>query len=257
MEPKPASPVLQTGHAFALSAVAILTLHEGTGQPGIIQGPHGDGTPVTAPVTTFWNGAVEGTWITNSEGTGLRWSALTTPLRPGVNSGSSGAWLPTGDMTLLLVRGKLNSTLLNGIFWRGGDNAGDWDIYLPYVDGTLYFDYGGQAGANRLTKAGLTYSTSSIDYWVFTAGAAGSAIWQNGVKQNSQGTGITKNASSSPPYIGQTVGETQDLNFLQINDSQWDDATIEAWFDEPYEHLIEPAPTTFPTHHYNQQRRGA
>ena len=235
---KPAVPVLQTDHAFALTAVAILPLSEGTGQPAIIQGPHGDGSPVTAPVTTFWDGATPGTWITNSEGAGLRFGVLTSPLRMGADAGAGGAWVPAGDVTLLLVRGKLTG-VHNEIFFQGGA-GGRWDIYLPYVDTVLYFDYGGQSSPNRLTKSGLTYSTSTIDYWAFTAGAAGSAIWQNGVKQNSQATGISRTASTSPPYIGKAA-ESQDVNFLQVNDSQWDDATIQAWFADPYAHLINAA----------------
>ena len=241
-QPKPSSPLLNPTHSFALTAVAILALAEGTGQPAIIQGPHGGGTPVTGPVTTFWDGATPGTWITNSEGAGLRFGVLTSPLRLGASAGASSAWVPTGDMTLLIVRGKTTG-VLNERFFRAGSSSGSFDIYLPYSDGVLYFDYGGTSAPNRLTKSGLTYSTSVIDYWAFTAGAAGSAIWQNGVKQASQATGISR-SGNTPPYLGYAP-ESQDVNFLQINDSQWDDATIAAWFLDPYAHLI-----TAPTRRY-------
>lgn len=229
--PKPATPHLDPTHPFNLTAVAVLALTEGTGQPAMIQGPHGGGSPVTAPTATFWGGATHPTWITNSEGTGLRFGASTNSLGLGVDSGTVGTWMPTGDMTMLLVRGKLDTTL-DSIFFRHG-SSGDFDIYLPFTDGVLYFDYGGTSSPHRLSKSGLSYPASRIDYWVFTAGGAGSAVWQNGTKQASQGTAITRTGSNLTPFLAQSV-ESQDVNFWQINDSQWDDTLIASWFANPY-----------------------
>jgi len=229
---KPSNPVLNTSHPFALSAVALLPLSEGTGQPAIIQGPHGG----SAPTTTVWAGT-PATWITNSEGAGLRFSLLTSGLLLGVND-INGTWFPTIG-TVLLVRGKLDGTLPVERFFRadGGTVA---NIYLPYNDGVVYFDWGSTSAPNRLTKSGLTFSTSSIDKWVFTAGASGSAIWQNGAKEASQSTGISRTAGTYTPVVGYAA-EAQDVNFFQVNDTVWDDATILAWFADPYAHLTTSA----------------
>lgn len=64
--------------------------------------------------------------------------------------------------------------------------------HLPYSDGTVYFDFGGATGSNRLTKSGLT---SYNGIWSFTAGPAGMSMWLNGVKLAESTTAVTRDNS--------------------------------------------------------------
>ena len=92
--------------------------------------------------------------------------------------------------------------------------------------------------------AGLTFTTT-VEYWVLTAGASGSAIWQNGVKVASQATAIARTAGG-----GEVVnlndnstgasGDLQEINFVQMIDGQWSDDLCRWWSAEPYVHLSVP-----------------
>lgn len=63
----------------------------------------------------------------------------------------------------------------------GGSQLG---VFIPFSDGKVYFDFGGSTeGTNRLSVAGLSFSDS--DVFVFTVGARGMEIWQNGIKRAS------------------------------------------------------------------------
>src|SRR5206468_3154902 len=106
-----------------------------------------------------------------------------------------------------------------------GNATGSWGgtssclVLTPYSDGTCYWDFGGTSGANRLTAAGLTFSTTVPERWIVTAGPQGSAIWQNGIKVASQATAISRVAESVTAALnnsdvpGAAAQDIEEFNF--------------------------------------------
>lgn len=99
---------------------------------------------------------------------------------------------PTGPASVVLHYRKLDTTnRVSGAF--GFANVGTGPIlgcHLPYSDGTVYWDYGGNtAGTTRLSVAGLSFGD---DVWVFTTGARGMEIWQNGILRASNAANPTR-----------------------------------------------------------------
>lgn len=108
--------------------------------------------------------------------------------------------LPTGPATVVLHYKRLDGTNRAagavGLQWTG-NHANNFGVTLPWSDGVIYFDYGGFAeGSTRLSmsSAGLTFGD---DVWVFTTGARGMEIWQNGIKRASNGGNPTRTAAAS------------------------------------------------------------
>ena len=227
--PKPANPVLNPSSPYAQHLLLMLPLTEGTGQPGVILGA--DGVTAGAPSVTTWT-ASAGTWSTNSDGTCLHQTG-TNPLRIGTDS-TSGAWLPTGDCTICVIRGRSGSFPSTG-FWASGittvGNTKAFSLLIPRNSGATRWQYG---SASPL-EAALTapYALDPPDILVVTAGAAGRSIYKNGVLKNSSATPVTR-TSDTTSLLLMNAPETQDLNFFQIFGTQWDDATVAAWSADPY-----------------------
>lgn len=161
-------------------------------------------------------------------------------------------WLPTQHITILIIRRKLDTTnrncnTINSVTNRSSVDTSQLAIAMPLSDGVIYWDFGWNGGAapNRFTKSGLSFSTTIPEKWVFTAGERGMAIWQNGVKVASHSTAVTRTATTgtADKFLincsnpSSSFGDVQEINFLQINDVQWDDALCQAWSVEPYAHL--------------------
>ncbi len=237
--PKPAIPVLNLGSPFAQGLVLVVPFTEGSGVPAVL--------PASLGVTLTAVGSP--TWATNSAGIAGQFLAT----GDGWRSAAESSWMPTAAMTMAVIKRKLDATNRQETV-MSPNGGGTWGgtaslmLLLPFNDGTTYWDYGGVSGANRLTAPGLTYSQGVPDLWVVTAGSAGSAIWQNGVKVANQATGITRVNSVTDQFFingsyneAAAQGDICQINFLQINNAQWDDATITAWFANPYAMLYAPS----------------
>lgn len=157
--------------------------------------------------------------------------------------------IPTGQVTILFIRMKTSSGVhTNGLgFTLVNSVSANYRCltHLPFSDGTCYWDFGGSsAGTTRISVAGLSFSTTQPERWVFTAGPRGMAMWRNGVKLASQGTANTGRVKE--PLLGDFGinsgggnGQATHVNFFQIVNVQWDDSLIRAWSANPYEHLID------------------
>jgi hypothetical protein len=153
-----------------------------------------------------------------------------------------GDFVPTSGATFLVIRRKLDTTNRTAaLFSVGGDDSTTCDALCPWSDGVVYWDFGGFSSPNRLTVSGLSFSTTTPERWVFTAGPRGSAIWQNGVKVASQATAVTRSGQSGNVTLNYrnpgATGDLQDLNFFQVNNYQWSDELCRWWSAEPYAHL--------------------
>lgn len=149
-------------------------------------------------------------------------------------------FLPTQRATVLCLRRKTDTTLRAAALF--GENTGGnarCGAHAPYNDGVAYWDFGGSASPNRLSAAGLTFSTD-IEAWAFVAGSRGSAIYQNGRLVASQSTAITRTGAfdgSSTFYLNQGNSSSADdieLHFFAILDAEWTAEQVKAWTADPY-----------------------
>ena len=180
-------------------------------------------------------------WVSNRDGAALQFgtaSALTFFPDTGDQ-----VWLPTTAVTVAFIRRRTSASL--GSFVVTQTRGGKLDIYAPFSDGTVYWDFGGQSSPNRLSVSGLSFTNALItpERWIFSAGPQGSAIWRDGVKLASQATAITRASDSAETLILNST-DYNEFNFVQMHTVQWSDDLCRWWSAEPYAHLY-PRPMTY------------
>ena len=154
--------------------------------------------------------------------------------------GDSSLLLPTARVTVLYERRKTDTTLRAsshfGVISGSGTNI--LNAHCPWNDGTVYWDFGGNAGSNRITYSWA--STTQVERFVFVAGARGSAIYLDGVSKASQSTGITRTAVSNNFALNHgsaTNGDVQEVNLFAVLDAEWTAAQVREWTTTPYAFL--------------------
>jgi hypothetical protein len=117
-------------------------------------------------------------------------------------------FVPTTAVTILMVYEKADSTnrnsLAGSIDYGLGSNTNSCNHHVPFSDGTVYFDWGGNTnGVTRVQVGGLTFGA---DVWVLTVGSRGMEIWQNGIKRASNGATPTRNKDATMSFkLGASV----------------------------------------------------
>ena len=119
--------------------------------------------------------------------------------------GTQWTWIVLFEKTDATVR-----TARMGVFGTT-DRA---SAHLPFSDGTTYWDFGGAAGANRLTVAGLLYPVNVPQCFVLSAGPSGMRIVQNGRVVASSGTAVSRTPSAVDIGWGEAAGS--DLQRLYL-----------------------------------------
>jgi hypothetical protein len=196
------------------------------------------GAPLDLVANTFLRiaGAVSPTWTVGVKGPAGKCTA------------TSSRWdftraFSSNALTVACIRRKIDTTA-RACASFGATASANSDFYNPWSDGIVYWDFGGQAGANRLTWSGYSISTQ-VEHWVFVGGSLGSAIYLNGIQRANQSTAITQSSASldwSINYdIGQASGDLQEFFFFGIWNTQWSAATVAQWNAEPYGLLYNPA----------------
>jgi len=229
------------GHPLAMGMVAVIPFNEGGGIVAatnivshnaanrancVINGPFGTlaGTP---------------SWVWNTPGTGI-------------NINNTGDFMQalgvldevTKGGTVLLIRRKTDTTTRVSAAFGEPIAGGGFQGLVPFNDGTVYWDFGGNTAPNRLTLAGLSW-TAVPEMWAFAAGGKGSSIWKNGEKLANQTTAISR-AASGEVRLNSTFGVSGDLQefyFFAVAKEQWPDDLISWWFAEPYGMLVPQSPT--------------
>jgi len=168
-----------------------------------------------------------------------------------------GATVARGQ-TVCIIRRKIDTTLrastLFGVEDGGLADSSRCGAHVPYSDGNVYWDYGGNGAPNRLVVGGLSFTTN-VEKWIFTAGPQGSNIWRDGIKVGSQSTPLTRIVPAQfsdftawiingGNHLG-FAGDAQEFNFIMYIANQWSDAQCEWWFGEPYAAFY----TSFMTRH--------
>lgn len=236
-------------HPFARDAIVVVPFTDNVGAPTILLGG-GNKIGALVPPVLVPNASATLSWVSNKEGLASRCATATG----GWSFGSSllatapSLWVPTTAITIAYIRRKLDGTNRAAPIFTG-NNDGSWGgtsscvLLTPYSDGTCYWDFGGNGGANRITAAGLTFSQVVPERWIATAGPQGSALWQNGIKVASQATAISRVAESTTAQLnnssvaGAASQDIADFNYFAVYATQWSDELCRWWSAEPYAHL--------------------
>lgn len=121
-------------------------------------------------------------------------------------------------------------------------------VWLPFVDGVVYFDFGGASGANRIAwTPGSSLVDGQAHVFIFTAGAAGSAIFCDGVKVNSQGTAISATVGAGNFGLNFNVQDNNTGRQTSVMAATWSrqlsEAEIYSLSVTPFQFVIWPEQT--------------
>jgi len=153
--------------------------------------------------------------------------------------------MPTTACTVMLARHTVAQAGNDCAFGIGTDSAHECLAYISFA-GTVYWDYGGGAGANRVSVGGLSLAD---DTWAFVAGLRGSMIVQNGVVRASQGTAISRMVGTETFGIGNgggsstnNAGNENRYGFFYMWSRELSLTEIQWLHAEPFALLNPPAP---------------
>ena len=91
-------------------------------------------------------------------------------------------YLSTDGGSALVVMSRRGAAVASNAFAFGTYNTAVYrfSAHLPWSDGNIYWDFGGDSGVNRLSTA-VSFVDDQVSVFVLTAGAAGMRIWRDGV----------------------------------------------------------------------------
>lgn len=175
--------VVDRAHPLAAGLVGLYLFEEGGGAPRNLARPQNRGTLSGAK------------WGPTRRGRGVIFAGGASDyLTLGTEDSLA---FPTSAATLVYGYQKLVSSPIASIA-LGVDTSGTFEyagIHLPWSDGTVYFDWGGQnEDATRESVAGLTVADN---VWVFSTGARGMEIWQDGLRRSANAATPTRNLIGS------------------------------------------------------------
>lgn len=160
------------------------------------------------------------------------------------NTGSSGFELLSGALSgtvagsILVIRRKTDG--LNRATGIGSNAIGtnSFGVLLPFSDGTVYWDFGGNAGTNRISKSGLSFSAKD-SVWIFTAGPAGMYMYQDGQLVASSSSApsarVPNNTTFGLTYGNSQAGSDNRVDTLYVAaDRQWSPAEVAQWTANPF-----------------------
>ncbi len=178
-------------------------------------------------------------WTQNSHGPAIAFTAVNQGLNDlcGGSSYLRTAMIPTQRITVLMIRRKQDLTLRAGVHFGTGSGTETCKAFAPYVDGKIYWDFGGASGANRLESGVLSWGTE-VDLLGFVAGANGMAIYRNGVQVASQGTAVSR--TDAGVFSLNATGDLVDINFFAILNAEWLPSQMLEWMANPYAMLLRP-----------------
>lgn len=229
----PAGAQIDWGHPLAQGIVACALTNEQGGLPVDIARPH---------AFSFTGGP---SWGLSLRGVGWQNAAAGN----GGFGWATSEFVPTNGVTFMLRKFKTDATARTVGFGVATSTDGErCGGFLPYSDGTVYWDFGGSTGNNRISKAGLTFKD---DLWHFVAGTRGMSITQNGIEVAVSGTAVTRTATTTNAFSLDGLGGDELL--LPGSDAcvvgpgvVWNrELSLEerVWLNaEPYAFIAPPAP---------------
>jgi hypothetical protein len=171
----------------------------------------------------------------NFTNVGESWSPLPT---------NDGDVLPTARVTVLVVRQKADTTARDSSLF--GHNSvvvtQRCQAHCPYLDGIIYWDFGGTGAGNRISVAWTP--TTAEERFAFVAGVNGSAIYLNGLSIASQtSTPLTRTSTATHFMLnagGSPSGDLQLVSFFAVLDAEWTAGQVAEWTDNPWLMLETP-----------------
>lgn len=154
------------------------------------------------------------------------------------------ALIPTQGVTVCLGYEKRDATLRNAVAFGISTSTGTHRLqaYVPYLDGTVYWDFGGSTeDATRESAAGLT--TSGYHTWGFTSGTRGMEIWQDGVRRSANAANPTRTNAGEAFQLGvgsATNGDFADYHWAFVHRFQLHAPLIREILLDPYNTLCTP-----------------
>lgn len=115
-----------------------------------------------------------------------------------VHLGLADLVVPTKNVTIVLQQEKTDSNnRVSAAFGVGptGFATTQCGAHVPYSDGVVYWDFGGNASSNRVTASGLTVTGKNT--WIFRAGDLGMQFWQNGIRRANSTTAVSRTLFNS------------------------------------------------------------
>lgn len=148
--------------------------------------------------------------------------------------------IPAQGLTYAFIRQPFNTTITRSHNFGHNASAGTGRRaggHVPFSDGTVYWDYGGATGNNRLTWTGYTPAVN-MESWVFVGGLKGTAIYFNGLQRavNTNAVTRTQGADTIGMNSGNqgTAGETMNIFFFAAFGAEWTESEVWQWNADPY-----------------------
>lgn len=151
--------------------------------------------------------------------------------------------VPTARATYLMVRQPFDTTISGTRSFGRDTTVGGATTaaggHVPFSDGKVYWDFGQQAGSNRIIWTGYT-PTTLFETWAFVAGSQGSFMYFNGIAvQNNGGVALTRgNTGTGNVGIltgnGQTTSNSTNMLFFALLDDEWTAGMVAEWNSDPF-----------------------
>lgn len=176
-------------------------------------------------------------WKALSDGLGIHFAATADYY----DIGTATQVCSTTKHTTAVIRRKTDTTFRGSALFGlnlAAPGTKAYGAHVPWSDGTVYWDFGGKAGANRLTW--VWTSTTAIERFVFVAGTLGSSIWLNGVRKANQTTAITRASATEVVSINRGTeapipgGDLQEVFQCITLNHEWTADKVLWWTAEPY-----------------------
>jgi hypothetical protein len=155
------------------------------------------------------------------------------------------------NVTILIVRTVKDTTNReSSLFGSIATPGGRCGAHAPWSDGTIYFDFGGISGSNRLIWSGYTKDPTVLEKWIFRAGDGGMQIWFNGELKAESTTPVTRSIVSDALLLSDGnggsggTGDLFNVNLFALFPEEISDSECELLTRSPYQ-ILKPSIDTF------------
>jgi len=184
--------------------------------------------------------------------TGLALTKISTPVwtigthgQSATIEGTGESWELAGNETDYLPRATHGSILSfhrktdatnrgSSLCGLGTSVASEVTPYVPFSDGIVYWDFGGQSGDRRISVSGL--NVAGPQAWGFTAGPTGMNIWQDGVSKQSNTAAAVRTVSTITFRVGRgrSASDLREHMFFAVLDSEVTGSQMLQWARDPF-----------------------
>ena len=151
---------------------------------------------------------------------------------------------PGGAATIAVLRRKTDTTARVATVF-GNNAANRILLHAPYSDGNVYWDFGNDT-TGRLSVAFGAITTDWEAIVVVAGPTKGREIWRNKNRLAADTSKTFVPASGTTPWYlfstGADVSDVEEKALVVITASEWTDAEIRSWVDNPWAATFAPLP---------------